>query len=203
MLKLGLEISRKNGDYSLVVQYLQEILYTSDSPSKVLNELSHIQEDIQGDKVGYLQTCLTKYICTSDKTAMEDLSIELKTFDEDTKELDSPRRIDPLTRWCQRGIQAALHERLHGSKILKNLYLKQQDNAYRELPHDFKRLLAELEKEHGNHQIYSVDEASPKGFMESCKGTIYRNDNFIIRDSSGYFTRTFEEPSHEEVLIEI
>ncbi|THV45140.1 hypothetical protein BGAL_0525g00020 [Botrytis galanthina] len=204
LLKLGLEISRKNGDYSLVVQYLQEIFYTSDSPSEVLNELSHIQEDIQGDKVGYLQTCLTKYLCASGKTAMEDLSIELKTFDEDTKELDSPRRIDPLTRWCQRGIQVALHERLHGNKILKNPYLKEQDNAYRELPHDFKRLLAELEKEHGNtHKIHSVDEALPKGFTESCKGTIYRDDNFIICDSSGYFTRTFEEPSHEEVLIEI
>ncbi|TGO81071.1 hypothetical protein BPOR_1375g00020 [Botrytis porri] len=204
LLTLGLEISRKNGDYSLVVQYLQEMFYTSESPSEVLNELSHIQADMQGDKIGCLQTCLTKYLFAGDKTAMENLSNELKEFEEKTEESDfSSRRIGPLTRWCQRGIQAALNERLHGEKISTNSYLKEQENAYQKLPYDFKRLLAELGKECGTHEFEFTDEMVPKEFTEPCKGTIYRDDNFIICDSSGYFTRLFEESRHEEVLIEI
>ncbi|KAF7932240.1 hypothetical protein EAE99_003480 [Botrytis elliptica] len=202
LLKLGLETCRRNGDYSLIVQYLQEIFYTSESPSELLNELSHIQEDLQGDRIGYLQTCLTKYLCASDKTAMENLSNELEEFDEKIQEL-SFRRIDPLTRWCQRGIQAALNERLHGDTSSTNSYLEEQEHAYQELPHDFKRLLAELGKENGTHKLGSTDEALPNEFAEPCKGTIYRDDNFIVCDSSGYFTRIFEEASHEEVLIEI
>ncbi|TGO63277.1 hypothetical protein BCON_0014g00660 [Botryotinia convoluta] len=204
LLKLGLETSHKNGDYSLVVQYLQEVFYTSESPSDVLTELSQIQADIQGDKIGYLQTCLTKYLFASDKPAMKKLSNELKEFDEKIEELDfSSRRIDPLTRWCQRGIQAALYERLHADKLSTSSYLKEQEHAYRELPHDFKRLLAELEKGHGAYKLHSTDEARPKEFAEPYKGTIYRENNFIICDTSGYFTRILEEPSHEDVLIEI
>ncbi|TGO41126.1 hypothetical protein BHYA_0026g00330 [Botrytis hyacinthi] len=145
LLRLGLEISRKNGDHSLVVQYLQEVFYTSDSPSEVLNELSHIQEDVQGDNIGYLQTCLTKYLFAGDRPAMEDLSNELKKFDEKIQELDfSTPKIDPLTIWCQRGIQAALHERLHRDELSINSYLEEQESAYRELPHNFQSLLAEL-----------------------------------------------------------
>ncbi|KAM0315866.1 hypothetical protein ACHAO8_003512 [Botrytis cinerea] len=205
VLKLGLDNSRKNVDYSLVVQYLQEMFYTSESPLEVLSELSHIQEDMQGDKIGYLQTCLTKYLCASDKTVMESLSNELKEFDEKIRELDSsPRKIDPLTRWCQqRSIQAALHERLYGENLSKNPFLEEQENAYRQLPYDFKRILAELEKEYGTHKLNSTDEALPKEFAEPCKRTIYRDGNFIICDSSGYFTSLFEESSHEKVLIEI
>ncbi|KAF5871149.1 uncharacterized protein Bfra_007663 [Botrytis fragariae] len=203
LLKLGLEISHKNGDYSLVVQYLQEIFYTSETPIEVLTELSRIQKDLQGDSIGYLQTCLTKYLCVSDETAMENLSIEIKNFDENTKQLDFTRIIDPLTRWCQRGIQAALYKRLHGNKPLENPYLEKQDNAYRELPHDFKRLLAEVVKGLGAYRLNSADEALPNTSTEPCEGTIYRDDNFIVCDSSGYFTRMFEEPSHEEVLIEM
>ncbi|TEY37768.1 hypothetical protein BOTCAL_0510g00040 [Botryotinia calthae] len=204
LLKLGLETSRKNGDYSLVVQYLQEMFYTSESPLEVLSELSHIQEDMQGDKIGYLQTCLTKYLCASDKTVMESLSNELKEFDEKIREIDSsPRKIDPLTRWCRRGIQAALHERLHGEKLSTNPFLEEQENAYRQLPYDLKRLLAESEKEHGTHKLDSTDEALPKEVVEPCKATIYRDGNFVICDSSGYFTSLFEESSHEKVLVEI
>ncbi|TGO10828.1 hypothetical protein BPAE_0988g00010 [Botrytis paeoniae] len=153
LLKLGLEISRKNGDYSLAVQYLQEVFYTSDSPSEILNELSHIQKDLQGDKIGHLQTCLTKYLFASDKPAMENL--------------------------------------------------KEQEHAYRELPHDFKRLSAESVKGHGACKLSSTGEALPKELTEPCKGTIYRDDDFIVCDSSGYFSRLSEEPSLEEVLIEI
>ncbi|KAF7935370.1 uncharacterized protein EAE97_008277 [Botrytis byssoidea] len=194
LLKLGLEVSRKNGNYSLIVKYLQEIFFTSESPSEVLDELSHIQEDLQGDNIGYLQTCLTKYLFASDKPAMEDLSNEINKFDEKIQELDfNPRKIDPLTRWSQRGIQAALHERLRRDKLSTNSYFEEQESAYRELLYDFKSLLAELGKEH----------ALSKDFKKRCKGTIYRDQNFIVCDSSGYFTRIFEEPSHEEVLIEI
>ncbi|KAM0161312.1 hypothetical protein ACHAPG_002515 [Botrytis cinerea] len=204
VLKLGLDNSRKNVDYSLVVQYLQEMFYTSESPLEVLSELSHIQEDMQGDKIGYLQTCLTKYLCASDKTVMESLSNELKEFDEKIRELDSsPRKIDPLTRWCQRSIQAALHVRLYGENLLTNPFLEEQENAYQQLPYDFKRILAELGKESGTHKLNSTDEALPKEFAEPCKRTIYRDGNFIICDSSGYFTSLFEESSHEKVLIEI
>ncbi|KAM0135275.1 hypothetical protein ACHAO1_005161 [Botrytis cinerea] len=192
VLKLGLDNSRKNVDYSLVVQYLQEMFYTSESPLEVLSELSHIQEDMQGDKIGYLQTCLTKYLN------------ELKEFDEKIRELDSsPRKIDPLARWCQRSIQAALHERLYGENLLTNPFLEEQENAYQQLPYDFKRILAELGKECGTHKLNSTDEALPKKFAEPCKRTIYRDGNFIICDSSGYFTSLFEESSHEKVLIEI
>ncbi|KAM0132684.1 hypothetical protein ACHAP3_006354 [Botrytis cinerea] len=204
VLKLGLDNSRKNVDYSLVVQYLQEMFYTSESPLEVLSELSHIQEDMQGDKIGYLQTCLTKYLCASDKTVMESLSNELKEFDEKIRELDSsPRKIDPLTRWCQRSIQAALHERLYGENLVTNPFLEEQENAYQQLPYDFKRILAELGKESGTHKLNSTDEALPKEFAEPCKRTIYRDGNFIICDSSGYFTSLFEESSHEKALIEI
>ncbi|KAF7889175.1 hypothetical protein EAF00_009475 [Botryotinia globosa] len=204
LLKLGLEISRKNGDYSLIVQYLQEIFYTSESPSEVLDELSHIQGDLQGDNIGYLQTCLTKYLFASDTPAIEDLSNEINKFDEKIQELDfNTRKIDPLTKWCQRGIQAALHERLHGDKLSTNSYFEEQESAYRELSYDFKSLLAELGKEHGAYKPSFTDEVLPKEFTKPCKGTIYRDKNFIVCDSSGYFTKVFEEPSHEEVLIEI
>ncbi|TGO12502.1 hypothetical protein BTUL_0087g00150 [Botrytis tulipae] len=187
-LKLGLEASRKNDDYSLVVQYLQEIFYTSESPSEVLDELLHIQEDLQGDNIGYLQTCLTKYLFASDTPAIEDLSNEINKFDEKIQKLDfNSRKIDPLTRCCQRGrIQAALHERLHRYKLSTNSYFEEQESAYRELPYDFKSLLAELGKENGAYKLNFTDEVLPKDFTKPW-----------------YFTRILEEQSHEEVLIEI
>ncbi|KAI9650409.1 hypothetical protein NHQ30_000423 [Ciborinia camelliae] len=202
LLKLGLDASRKNGDYSLQAQYLEEIFYTSDSPLAVLNELSHLQRDVQGDKIGYLRTCLTKYLCVTDRSAEENLSNELSEFDEKNPVLwtdPTARDIDPITRWCQRVIQCALHTHLAHHKQARS-HVQMQEYIYNQkLPYDFKRLLAELGKRSGDCRFDPelIDKPLPASLAEPFKGSIYRDGNFIICDSSGYFTRIFQANSNE------
>ncbi|QSZ37801.1 hypothetical protein DSL72_008900 [Monilinia vaccinii-corymbosi] len=193
LLELGLRALRKNEDYSLEVQYLEEMFYTSDSPLDVLNELSHLQRDVQGDKTGYLRTCLTKYLCVADKRAMEGLSKELKRFDERNPASHSTARsIDAITRWGQRVIPSALCHHL-GCPTQASAFLEEKEGAYEELPYDFKRVLAELGKrEDGRESRFDpddVDRPLPERFAEPCHGVLYRDGNFITCDSSGYFTR--------------
>ncbi|KAJ8068473.1 hypothetical protein OCU04_004027 [Sclerotinia nivalis] len=198
LLKLGLNASRKNGDYALGVQYLEEIFYTSDAPLEIVNELSRLQRDVQGNRMGYLRTCLTKYLCATDTPAMKILSEELRQFDEEYLMSGSTAQtIDPITRWCQRGIQIALSFHLD-RKPQTRLYLAKQEEAYEALPYDLKRLLAELGKRDSTHKLYSTEEALPKKFAEPCKGTVYRDGNYIICDSSGYFTKLFTAPDNED-----
>ncbi|CAD6441218.1 10a16c00-4435-48b4-a16b-e76d2bb46329-CDS [Sclerotinia trifoliorum] len=98
LLKLGLNASRRNGDYRLGAQFLEEIFYTSDSLLEVLSELSRLQKDVQGDRISYLRTCLTKYLLAVDTTAMEMISDELRAFDEELYSSDSKAlMVDPIT----------------------------------------------------------------------------------------------------------
>lgn len=196
LLNLGLDAARKNGDYSLAVQYLEEIFYTSNSPLQVLNELSHLQRDIQGDATGYLRTCLTKYLCATNISIAKALYNELREYDKQNRPSNpNPRFIDPITKYCQRVIQTALSVRLHRKTDTRDYLFKQQD-IHQDLPYDFKRSLAELGKTDGTHNVFP-DEAVPKMLEAPCKGPIYRDGNFVICDSSGYFTKGFTATSKE------
>ncbi|APA15406.1 hypothetical protein sscle_14g101760 [Sclerotinia sclerotiorum 1980 UF-70] len=197
LLKIGLNASRRNGDYRLGAQYLEEIFYTSDSPLEVLSELSSLQKDVQGDRISYLRTCLTKYLLAVDTTAMEMLNNELRIFEEEISSSGSKAlMVDPITDWCLPWIQSALYYSLNLTTPEISIMMN-QEKTYEALPYDFKRLLAELGKRDGTHKLYHPKEVLPEKFAEPCKGTFYRDGNFIICDSSGYFTRLFTASDNE------
>ncbi|KAG4028130.1 hypothetical protein MFRU_024g01000 [Monilinia fructicola] len=200
LLHLGLSAARKNGDYVLEAQYWEEMFYTSDAPLDVLGQLSRLQRDVQGDGVGCLRTCLTKYLCVSDETSMEELSHELQEQDHRDSESESTWSIDPVTRWCQRAIQSALSHHL-GRALQTGAFLEEEERAYEELPCDFKRLLEDV-KTGKDDRGSRVDADNLDGNLsersaEFGMGTLYRDGNFIICDSSGYFSRVSAMMSFE------
>lgn len=202
LLRLGLDAARENGDHALAVEYLQEMFHTSDEPIQVLNQLSHLQKDIQGDQLGYLRTCLTKFLCLSEVPDRNELFDELEVFDKEIglSSATASREIDPITQWSKRVIETTLSNG-HGQAPRTRGYLTKEEEVYEQLPYDFKRLLAELGKERDDRaDVSRKEEADIKDPLPEVKEpakTIYRDGNFIICDSSGYYSRIFPAASGE------
>ncbi|EDN93207.1 hypothetical protein SS1G_09073 [Sclerotinia sclerotiorum 1980 UF-70] len=132
-----------------------------------------------------------------DTTAMEMLNNELRIFEEEISSSGSKAlMVDPITDWCLPWIQSALYYSLNLTTPEISIMMN-QEKTYEALPYDFKRLLAELGKRDGTHKLYHPKEVLPEKFAEPCKGTFYRDGNFIICDSSGYFTRLFTASDNE------
>ncbi|KFY40283.1 hypothetical protein V494_03583 [Pseudogymnoascus sp. VKM F-4513 (FW-928)] len=110
LLETGLKAAQDLGDYRTEANFLRELACRSEDPKELLAELSNLQKSTQGDMVGYLQTCLTKYLLAHDEAQLQALRDELADFED---KLSSPPNFtgiieDPLTEWCKWMIQCAL-----------------------------------------------------------------------------------------------
>ena len=110
LLQTGLKAARELGDYHMEANFLRELACRSKDPKELLIELGNLQKLTQGDMVGYLQTCLTKYLLADDEAQLQALRDELANFED---QLSSPPNFtrtleDPLMEWCKRMVQSAL-----------------------------------------------------------------------------------------------
>lgn len=110
LLQAGLKAARELGDYHMEASFLRELICRSKDPKELLTELGNLQRLTQGDMVGYLQTCLTKYLPAHDEAQLQALRDELAAFEDQLSLLPNFTRVleDPLMEWCKRMIQSAL-----------------------------------------------------------------------------------------------
>lgn len=110
LLQTGLKAAQNLGDYRMEAGFLRELACRSEDPTELLVKLGSLQKLTQGDMVGYLQTCLTKYLLAHDEAQLQALRDELADFED---QLSSPPNFartleNPLMEWCKRMIQSAL-----------------------------------------------------------------------------------------------
>ncbi|OBT76364.1 hypothetical protein VF21_03650 [Pseudogymnoascus sp. 05NY08] len=110
LLHSGLKAAQDLGDYCMEASFLRELACRSEDPTELLAKLGNLQKLTQGDMVGYLQTCLTKYLLAHDEAQLQALRDELADFED---QLSSPPNFartleNPLMEWCKRMIQSAL-----------------------------------------------------------------------------------------------
>ncbi|KFY99570.1 hypothetical protein V500_01342 [Pseudogymnoascus sp. VKM F-4518 (FW-2643)] len=110
LLQTGLKAAQDLGDYRMEAGFLRELACRSEDPTELLVKLGSLQKLTQGDMVGYLQTCLTKYLLAHDEAQLQALRDELADFEH---QLSSPPNFartleNPLMEWCKRMIQSAL-----------------------------------------------------------------------------------------------
>lgn len=110
LLHTGLKAAQDLGDYRMEASFLRELACRSEDPTELLAKLGNLQKLTQGDMVGYLQTCLTKYLLAHDEAQLQALRDELADFED---QLSTPPNFartleNPLMEWCKRMIQSAL-----------------------------------------------------------------------------------------------
>lgn len=110
LLQTGLKAARELGDYHMEASFLRELICHSKDPKELLTELGNLQRLTQRDMVGYLQTCLTKYLLAHDEAQLQAIRDELADFEDQLSSPPNFTRIleDPLLEWCKRMIQSAL-----------------------------------------------------------------------------------------------
>ncbi|KFX91393.1 hypothetical protein V490_05944 [Pseudogymnoascus sp. VKM F-3557] len=110
LLKTGLDASRDLGDYRMEANFLRELAYRSENPRELLTELGNLQKLTQGDIVGYLETCLTKFLLAHDEAQLQALRDEITGFEEQFSSLPNATKTleDSLIEWCKRKVQRAL-----------------------------------------------------------------------------------------------
>ncbi|KAI9739959.1 MAG: hypothetical protein M1818_005015 [Claussenomyces sp. TS43310] len=135
LLQIALKASRELGDYQSEASCLKELICRSIEPEALFRQLAHLQKSVQGDNIGYLQTCLSRYLCTTDDESRQTLSDELAAFD--ARQPISYDIRNPLMKWCQRMVQSALHsslgrsqvEAFHAQEMAKSLVVDLPDNV--------------------------------------------------------------------------
>lgn len=110
LLHTGLKAAQDLGDYRMEASFLRELACRSEDPTELLAKLGNLQKLTQGDMVGYLQTCLTKYLLAHDEAQLQALRDELADFEDQMSSPPNFARIleNPLMEWCKRMIQSAL-----------------------------------------------------------------------------------------------
>ncbi|OBT53955.1 hypothetical protein VE04_04747 [Pseudogymnoascus sp. 24MN13] len=110
LLHTGLKAAQDLGDYRMEASFLRELACRSEDPTELLARLGNLQKLTQGDMVGYLQTCLTKYLLAHDEAQFQALRDELADFEDQLSSPPNFARIleNPLMEWCKRMIQSAL-----------------------------------------------------------------------------------------------
>lgn len=127
LLQTTLKASQELGDYPIEVDCLRELICRSPQPKPLFERLSYVQKSLQGDMIGYLQTCLSKYFLATDEESRQSLIDELAQFDAGQPISFDIR--DPLVVWSQRMVQAALYrasgrfsaEAEHADQMAKDL----------------------------------------------------------------------------------
>jgi hypothetical protein len=107
LLHIALQASEELGDYRTQVMCLRELICRAKEPNQLFNKLAHLQKSVQGDMIGYLQTCITKYLYATTDESRQALIDEFADFD--GRQAMSYCINDPLMLWNERKVQSALY----------------------------------------------------------------------------------------------
>lgn len=94
------------GDFSTQADCLREMICHSPTPSRLMDELEQLQHSVMGDKLGKLQTRLSRFlICNTTESRRQlyqnllAMNIELRSWSQ---------MAHPIMQWCHRRVMAAL-----------------------------------------------------------------------------------------------
>lgn len=117
-LQLALNLAKELKDYNAQVACYKLLIFQSQDPTELFQELAHLQKSIQGDKKGHLDTLLSSYLVCKDRLAKERLLEELGQTDDWS---DTTIFCDGLTYWARDFIERALKRSLQGPKSTARL----------------------------------------------------------------------------------
>ncbi|KAI7777907.1 hypothetical protein LA080_002959 [Diaporthe eres] len=117
-LQLALNLAKELKDYNAQVACYKLLIFQSQDPTELFQELTHLQKSIQGDKKGHLDTLLSSYLVCKDRMAKERLLEELGQTDDWS---DTTIFCDGLTYWARDFIERALKRSLQGPKSTARL----------------------------------------------------------------------------------
>lgn len=117
-LQLALNLAKELKDYNAQVACYKMLIFQSQEPTQLFQELAHLQKSVQGDKKGHLETLLSSYLVCKDRPGKERLLQELEQTDDwgDTAVLR-----DGLTYWARDFIERAVKRSLQGPKSTARL----------------------------------------------------------------------------------
>jgi hypothetical protein len=138
-LQMALRAAQEMNDYRSEVICLRDLISESTDPTKLYTELIHLQRTVQDDQMGYLETCLSKYLFLDGQTATQSLADEITMFCGQSHVTGLAS--DPFMEWCLRMIQSSLNYSL--KQFTKGRYAQSAAEAHQEeLPEDFQKLIA-------------------------------------------------------------
>lgn len=117
-LQLALNLAKELKDYNAQVACYKLLIFQSQDPTELFQELAHLQKSIQGDKTGHLETLLSSYLVCKDRPAKESLLEELGQIDDWG---DATILRDGLTLWARDFVERALKRSLQGPKSAATL----------------------------------------------------------------------------------
>lgn len=110
--QLALNLAKELKDYKTQADCYKRLIRQSEDPTKLYQELAHLQKEIQGDKRGHLETLLPRYLVCKARLAQEKLLDELAgTGDQG----------DATTLWARDFVERAVKRSLEGPKSTAKL----------------------------------------------------------------------------------
>ncbi len=73
VLEVAARTAQHLGDYHLQAEALKLLILQSEDPRDLMDTLAHLQLEAQGDKEGYITTCLSRYLAITDPTEEAEL----------------------------------------------------------------------------------------------------------------------------------
>lgn len=112
LLKVVLSSAKELGDFATQAECLQEMICRAQDPLALFADLDRLQMSIMGDKLGALQTRLSKYLLAGNDHSRRELHQELVLMDPRLPLWNGFRH--PVVEWCHRRVQYALLLSIHG-----------------------------------------------------------------------------------------
>ncbi|KAJ5086835.1 hypothetical protein NUU61_008142 [Penicillium alfredii] len=134
-----LEAARELGDYKTEAACLTELICRVEDPRELLGQLGHLQQAIQGDRFGYLNTCISRYLLAKDEASIRTLIADLE---QTASQLCTTPEDDacPAIRFDELRVKSALYRSLPGHSPEADRYKNLADTLSIDLPAPFRPL---------------------------------------------------------------
>ncbi|KAG8161291.1 hypothetical protein KVR01_009555 [Diaporthe batatas] len=117
-IQLALNVAKELNDYKSQVACLKLLIFQSEDPTQLFQDLASLQKSMQGDNEGYLETLLSTYLVCKDRPSKEKLLEQLQQTEHWN---DDTRLRDGLLYWSRDFIERALKRSIQGPKSTATL----------------------------------------------------------------------------------
>lgn len=117
-IQLALNLAKQLKDYNAQVACYKLLIFQSQDPTKLFQELLELQSSMQGDRKGHLETLMCSYLVCKDRPGKEKLLEELEQSGDWG---DATMLSDGLTYWARDFIERAVKRSLEGPKSTARL----------------------------------------------------------------------------------
>lgn len=117
-IQLALNLAKQLKDYNAQVACYKLLIFQSQDPTKLFQELAELQKSMQGDREGHLETLMCSYLVSKDRPSREKLLEELEQSGDWG---DATMLTDGLTYWARDFIERAVKRSLEGPRSTARL----------------------------------------------------------------------------------